>query len=223
MQNSSKKTLLSLSLIIPLILWLFIVGCSDRRRSKNQDTLTIGDKSCPLEGIADSDKDKLSNRLKNRWAFPKESDIDTSFNWENLYQDGGNPRRFDRTKAGRLRGFVAFVTPQNAESCNCNFKDKAFSDIHIHLSPSEEAKDEKWQHIIVEITPRLREIMKVKNEDWSYNNLKKLRGQEIEVEGWLFYDWEHGDKAYLYNGDEQKSWRVSAWEIHPITSLTIFE
>ena len=209
--------------IFLFLLGLFFMGCSDQHRSQNHDTLTIGDKTCPLEGVARSDKDKLSNTLKNRWAFPKGSDIDTSFNWENLFENGGDPRKFDQNKAGKLRGYVAFVTQQNGESCNCNFKDKAFSDLHIHLSPSEEVMSEKWQHVIVEITPRLRELMKLKNEDWSYKNLKKLIGKEVEIEGWLFYDWEHGDKAYLYNGDEQKSWRATVWEIHPITSLKIFE
>ncbi len=211
------------SSICLLLSLLFFIGCSDHRRSKNYNTLTIGDNSCPLEGLADDKDEKRSNELKNRWTLPKESDIDTSFNWENIYQDGRDPKRFDQKKSGRLRGYIALMTEQNAEECNCKIKNKDFYDIHIHLSPSEDVMSEKWQHVIVEITPRLRELMKAKNEDWSYKNLKKLKGKEVEVEGWLFYDWEHGDKAYLYNRDEQKSWRVSVWEIHPITSLKEIE
>jgi hypothetical protein len=202
-------------------LWFVFMGCYNSHRSNNPDTLTIGDNSCPLEGIADSEKDSTSNRLKNRWRLPSDSDIDTSFNWENIYQDGGDPRRFDQQKAGKLRGYVALVTLKKEEECNCNIKDKDFYDIHIHLSPSLEAISQKWQHVIVEVTPRLRKLMNGKNDNFSLKRLKELKkeGIEVEIEGWLFYDWEHGDKAYLYNGDEQKSWRVSAWEIHPITSL----
>ena len=61
--------------------------------------------------------------------------------------------------------------------------------------------------------------MKAQNQDWSYKKLKELKGKEVEVEGWLFYDWEHGDRAFLYSGDKQKSWRATSWEIHPITRL----
>ena len=207
--------------IFPFILWLCIVGCIDHSRPKNYDTLTIGDKSCPVEGTADNEKDSVSNVLKNRWVLPTDSDIDTSFNWENIYAEGEDPRRFNQMKSGKLRGYIALVTLKNAEACNCFIKDKDFYDIHIHLSPSLEAISQKWQHVIVEVTPRLRKLMNGKNDDFSLKSLRELKrtGKEIEVEGWLFYDWEHGDKAYLYNGDEQKSWRVSVWEIHPITSL----
>ena len=196
-----------------------MLGCYGNK-SKNYDTLVVGDKSCPIQGSADNEEDIKRNMLKNRWTFPTVFEIDTNFTWDKLFDEGGDPRLFDQSKAGRLRGYVAFVTQQNAESCNCYFKEKEFSDIHIHIAQNKEALSLKWQHVIVEITPRLRELMKIqKKEDWTLKKLKKLIGKEVEIEGWLFYDWEHGDKAYLYNGDEEKSWRATCWEIHPITSL----
>ena len=220
MPISTHKLFKTFCVIIPFIILAFLSGCY-RNRVENYDTLTIGNKSCPLKGSANSTQDVKSNILKNRWKIPTASNIDTNFTWDTLFEEGDNPRLFDTAKAGRLRGYVAFVTPQKGESCNCDFKDNEFSDIHIHLAQNEEALSLKWQHVIVEVTPRLRELMKLKKEDWTVKNLQKLIGKEVEIEGWLFYDWEHGDKAYLYNGDEQKSWRATCWEIHPITSLKV--
>ncbi len=190
----------------------------------NWDTLTINGKSCGREGTSQNSENKAQSRLKNRWQMPQKNDFDPQFTWENLFADTfENPKKYQQVRAGRLRGYVAYISKSNKESCNCNYREPEFHDYHINMVIDAADYKDKTQHIVVEITPRLREIMKAKGIDWSLEGLKKIRHKEIEVEGWLFYDWDHGDKAYLRTGDAVNSWRATCWEIHPVTSLKILE
>ena len=192
--------------------------------TKNWDTLTINGKNCGMEGTAQKSDDKAQNRLKNRWIMPKYTDFDANFTWENLFGEGDeNPKKYSQSKAARLTGYVAYISKSNKETCNCGFKEPTFHDYHINLVVDPTEYGDKTQHLIVEITPRLREIMKAQGVDWNLDTLKKIRHKRITVEGWLFYDWEHGDKAYLRTGDTTKSWRATCWEIHPVTSLKLLD
>jgi hypothetical protein len=193
-------------------------------KNDNWDILTINGKSCGMEGASQYSEDKAQSRLKNRWKMPKKSDFDPQFTWERLFADTfDNPKKFKQERAGRLRGYVAYISKSNKESCNCYYKEPEFHDYHINMVLDTADYRDKTQHIIVEITPRLREIMKAQGVDWNLNALKKIRHKEIEVEGWLFYDWDHGDKAYLRTGDAVNSWRATCWEIHPVMALKVFQ
>ena len=44
---------------------------------------------------------------------------------------------------------------------------------------------------------RLREIIKIQNQDWSYKTSKKWKGKEVEIESWLFYDWDYGGEHFF--------------------------
>jgi hypothetical protein len=37
----------------------------------------------------------------------------------------------------------------------------------------------------------------------------------VRVSGWLLHDFEYAERA--------SAWRVSAWEIHPVTGLEVWE
>lgn len=205
---------------------IYCTACrSDRKpsvKNKNYDNLQIADNTlCPPEGSANNEEKADQNRLKNRWPPPSVSDIDPAFGWQNLINQDDDRRRFDTKKAGILRGYVIYVTPQKKESCNCHSNDDASIDFHITLAENADDRD-KSHHIIVEITPRLRQIMAEKGIDWSLAHFKSLIGQQIEVQGWLFYDWEHGDAAFNIDPEDirgKKNWRASCWEIHPITDI----
>lgn len=215
-----KRFLLLLIIVATLCLGFYFY----KPKSKNGDILTINGKSCVMEGSAQNSDDKIKNRLKNRWTLPQKKDFDTDFTWVNLFKDGDeNPKKYSQTQAARISGYVAYISKSNKESCNCGFKEPEFHDYHINLVVDSSDYRDKTQHLIVEITPRLREMMKAQGVDWNLNALKKIRHKRIEVEGWLFYDWEHGDKAYLRTGDTTKSWRATCWEIHPVTSLKVLD
>jgi hypothetical protein len=79
--------------------------------------------------------------------------------------------------------------------------------------------------VIIEVTPRLREIMAEQGLNWSTESLNgMIKGVKIQVTGWLFYDSEHQDAAFSNDPDNnigRQNWRATCWEIHPVTSIII--
>ena len=189
-----------------------------------QEILTLPDSSeCGLDGSAKRNNDKALNRLKNRYNFPRKSDIDTSFNWEKINEPTDDRRKFNARRAVILRGYVVSVSIGSVETCNCNSLDPAYRDTHIIFAPNKESKDDKTQYVVAEVTPRMRIMMKEKGIDWSQKALKKLRGHVIELEGWLFYDFKHGERSVKVRPDAESVNRATAWEIHPITRITVLK
>ena len=190
-------------------------------KSVAQDILIMPNGSeCGVEGSAKRKNDKGFNRLKNRYNFPRQSDIDITFNWSKIQEASDDRRKFNARRAAILRGYVVAVSMSNPESCNCNSKESDYRDTHLVLAPDKNSKDDKSQHVIVEITPRIRLLMQQTGQDWSQKALKKLRGKTIEVEGWLFYDYNHGDKSAQIRPNSDEITRATAWEIHPVTRIT---
>lgn len=200
-----------------IILFLSFLGI----KSVAQDILIMPNGSeCGVEGSAKRKNDKGFNRLKNRYNFPRQSDIDITFNWSKIQEASDDRRKFNARRAAILRGYVVSVSMSNPESCNCNSKEPDYRDTHLVLAPDKDSKDDKSQHVIMEVTPRFRLLMQENGQDWSQKALKKLRGKTIEVEGWLFYDYNHGDKSAQIRPDSDEITRATAWEIHPVTRIT---
>ena len=187
-----------------------------------QDIMETDSVSCPMEGSAKRKNDQLLNRLKNRYSIPQASDFDPKFNWEELSIFEDDRAKFDEKKAVILRGYVLRVRMSEKETCNCNSSHPDFRDTHIILTPSREQTGDLNQ-IVVEVTPRMRMLMRKKGIDWSQSALKKLQGRTIEVKGWLMYDIKHGDQSAKIRQKTKGVTRSTAWEIHPITSITIVQ
>jgi hypothetical protein len=183
-----------------------------------QDVLDTEGTPCPMEGNAKRANDQALNRLKNRYKFPQKSDFDATFNWAELAKFEDDTHKFDVKKAAILRGYVLRVRMSEQETCNCKSKNPDFRDTHITLTPSQDQKGVLDQ-VIIEVTPRMRFLMKQKGIDWSQDALKKLVGRTIEVEGWLFYDYKHGDQSAKVKQKTKGVTRSSAWEIHPVTQI----
>jgi hypothetical protein len=81
--------------------------------------------------------------------------------------------------------------------------------------------------VIVEVTPRLRKQMKEKGVDWSTKALAHdtdgIKGKWVEVTGWLLFDFAHTDGAENTSPGKAGNWRVTCWEIHPVTSLKVLD
>jgi hypothetical protein len=128
--------------------------------------------------------------------------------------------KFSVEKGVVLRGYVLRVTMAGAETCNCNSKTPDFRDTHIIITPNE-TQTGVTNQVVIEVTPRMRAIMATKGVDWSQAALRKMRGKMIEVEGWLFYDYNHGNQSAKVRQKTKGVTRSTAWEIHPITRLAL--
>ncbi len=65
-------------------------------------------------------------------------------------------------------------------------------------------------------------MMSRKGADWITKELRKtFLGRRVKIKGWLFFDIAHKDASENTNPGRTKNWRATAWELHPVTSITI--
>jgi len=186
--------------------------------------------SCKMEGTATSHKYKEENRKKNRYSIPHSNQFDSTITFEEILQPGNDINRFDENKAIIITGWVLNVVPSGEETCNCDSTSNNLKDVHIEIVPTENTTSRR-KVIYVEITPRLRrrifdQLNVLMNVQRTANGLltNKLRGKQISVEGWLFFDDHHKHQAWNTdptNTNDNK--RASVWEIHPITKIEIID
>jgi hypothetical protein len=180
---------------------------------------------CPREGLTNRENTKILNFKKNRYEIPKKSDIDANVTMETLTERGNDEERFDENKAATIEGYILKVTNTGKETCNCKAKEKENQDVHIVMVKKMSNKSNKY-HVIVEITPRLRERIFTKLGVESNKELKKLiTGKKVKITGWLLFDEEHTENSYNINprGKKKTIWRATCWEIHPITDIEIVD
>jgi hypothetical protein len=163
--------------------------------------------------------------LKNRYKSPETPDFNTQVTMQALLRPGSDLNRFSKKKAARLVGFVNDVkSGGRKETCNCGERkiDDCDTHLEISLSPNAEPKE----RIVVEVTPRLRFLMKQEGIDWrtgtlASNSQKKIKGKWVEVKGWLLFDTMHVNEAENTHPGNPDNWRATCWEIHPVTSLRV--
>ena len=57
---------------------------------------------------------------------------------------------------------------------------------------------------------------------WSEQTLQaQLVGRWCEFEGWLYFDAGHDEESENIAPDNPENWRATAWEIHPVTKITV--
>jgi hypothetical protein len=165
-----------------------------------------------------SAKGKTLNEKKNRYVGPTAAEIDTQVTLAAMLAPGDDVDRFDESKGGTITGFVVDVKVGGKETCNCGAVKPIDRDTHIDLALSEHAPS--TQHVIVEVTPRLRAKM---GSGWTTEELSNpqtgIKGKWVEVSGWLLFDVMHINEAENTNPGDSHNWRATCWEIHPITSI----
>ena len=176
---------------------------------------------CGLNGTARSAALKRLNQLKNRYAVPRESDIDRSITLGAMLAPGDDRSRWSSASAAEITGYVLDVKPGGPETCNCGKKDALHSDTHIELVLH--ATDTSLsQTVVVEVTPRLRAMVLKNGTDWSTNSLRRqFRHKWITIRGWMLFDSQHANAAENTNPAGAKDWRATAWEIHPVTAIRL--
>lgn len=204
------------------MIFICFAGCTAQNTNEKNEQVK-NDSLCPLEGNAQSQRIRDLNKLKNRDQIPTEKDFDNSVTLQKILQTGNDVKRWNTSKAARIKGYVYDVKTGGVETCNCKTKDKSIRDTHIEivLDPMNETKSKRF---IVEITPRLREQMKKQGVNWSTNAIRdKFLGRWVLVEGWMFFDEEHDSQSENTSPNRESNWRATAWEIHPITKLEVID
>ena len=123
-----------------------------------------------------------------------------------------------------LEGFVALAKDGGQEGVNC--KSSTRLDTHIELvgTDSEDPSTNRSTHVIAEVTPWFHDAFPA----WStqalctyasycqgYTGAEQHAPRKIRVYGYLFFDEAHATGA--------DNWRGTAWEVHPITKVEVFE
>ncbi len=176
---------------------------------------------CGMDGTAKGASLKKLNQLKNRYTAPSASKLNHSITLAALLAPGNDTKRWSSTSAAEVTGYIIEVKPGGPETVNCGKKDLIHADAHIDLVLTPTASSGS-QRVIVEVTPRMRTIMRANGTDWSTTTLrKKILHKWIKVRGLMLFDTQHPNAAENTNPGGTKNWRATAWEIHPITSLQV--
>jgi len=144
------------------------------------------------------------------------------------------------TTAATITGYVVKVQKGGVETCNCHATDPAKMDTHIdvvadpkyavphfvkvktrHGNIIKKDANEKY-HMIVEVTPRVRDQQRRKGVDWSTDTLKqRLTHRWVRFSGWLLFDSLHIQEAENTNPGDKLNWRATCTEIHPTFGIEI--
>ncbi len=158
------------------------------------------------------------NLLKNRDTPP--GTVNPAITLSALLQPGSDTSRFVSNNGAEFEAIIYDVLVGGVETANCHATDALNRDTHIelvldatHIAPS--------QRIIAEVTPRWRAAMAASGVDWSTTALTALKGRRVRLRGWMLYDFEHAGESENTAPGRVGNWRASAWEIHPITALTV--
>ena len=182
-------------------------------------TLWLGlTQNCPSEGIALTSRARQLHRLKNRTALPQAADFDSRITLAELLKPGDDTNRWSTDRAARIQGEVIDVEHAGSEATNC------FSpwdrDIHVLIATRKGAS--KSEHVVLEVTPPIEDWARAQGMDWSEKTLQaQLIGRWIEFEGWLYFDVGHAEESENIAPGNPDNWRATAWEIHPITKITV--
>jgi len=167
-------------------------------------------RNCPDVGIALTANARNLHRLKNRTTIPEAADFDSRVTLDALLQPGDDSSRWSNDRAARVQGQVIDVAYARPEATNCF--NPCRRDIHIVMAKQNGAA--KTEQVVVEVTPNLRES--------SEQTLQaQLVGHWCEFEGWLYFDAGHAEESENINPQRPDNWRATAWEIHPVTKITI--
>lgn len=179
--------------------------------------LVLG-QNCPSVGIALTSRARDLHRLKNRTSFPQASDFDTSVSLEALLQPGNDTNRWSTNRAARIQGEVIDVAYAGSEAANCFSPCRR--DIHINVATRKGVT--LREQVVVEVTPKLSDWASQQGMDWTEEALRaQLIGHWCEFEGWLYFDAGHAEESENISPGKPGNWRATAWEIHPVTKITV--
>lgn len=175
-------------------------------------------RNCPDGGIALTASARYLHHLKNRTAFPQATDFDPRVTLDALLQPGDDTSRWSNDRAARVQGQVIDVAYARPEATNCYSPCRR--DVHILIANHTGAM--KTEQVVLEVTPNLREWATKQGINWSAESFQsQLVGHWCEFEGWLYFDAGHAEESENIHPQRPGNWRATAWEIHPVTKITV--
>src|SRR5215467_7930807 len=176
---------------------------------------------CGMEGDARSLGVRALDRLKNRYRQPSPQQIDSRITLAAILAPGSDISRWKVKEGAEITGCVWDVKRGGVEGTNCHARDDADRDTHIELVIDPMHSDSSTR-MIVEVTPRLRYIMRERGTDWSIRAVRdQFLGRWVKVRGWMLFDSEHKGESENTAPGRPRNWRATAWEIHPVTSIQV--
>jgi hypothetical protein len=160
-------------------------------------------------------------RLKNRYTQPSPRQIDSAITLEAILAPGNDISRWKIKEGAEIVGYVWDVKRGGIEATNCRARDDADRDTHIELvlDPINEVRSRR---VIVEVTPRWRYIMRERGADWSTRGLRdRFLDRWVQIRGWMLFDSKHQRESENTAPGRAGTWRATAWEIHPVTSMEV--
>jgi hypothetical protein len=150
--------------------------------------------------------------------LPRSDDFDERATLEALLEPGDDRNRWSESRAARIEGYVVGVSQGGIEAANCYSLRRRDTHIYVARTPNAQPRE----RVVVEVTPRLREWAQRQGYDWSESALERaLIGRWCRIEGWMLFDWEHAQESENLSPGNEQNWRATAWEIHPVTSITV--
>jgi hypothetical protein len=202
MTRITRRTLLIVVIVVAALVVIWIVLA----------------RNCPDVGIALTANARNLHRLKNRTAIPRGADFESGLTLDALLQPGDDSSRWSNDRAARVQGQVLDVAYARPEATNCF--NPCRRDIHIVIAKQNGAA--KTEQVVVEVTPNAREWAAQQGVDWSEQRLQaQLVGHWCEFEGWLYFDAGHAEESENIHPQRPDNWRATAWEIHPVTKITV--
>lgn len=200
MVRNRRSLLVGIVVVVVLVSWLILAL------------------NCPSAGIGITGRTRQLHRLKNRTAIPQAADFEERVTLDALLQRGDDSSRWSTDRAARVQGLVVDVAHAGTEAANCF--NPCRRDIHILIANRKEAP--KSEQVVLEVTPNLRDWAAAQGIDWSEQTLKEqLIGRWCEFEGWLYFDAGHAEESENIAPGNPENWRGTAWEVHPITKITV--
>ena len=185
--------------------------------------LGLGAAGVPASALAKhSDQHRYLTEQKNRTDIPRRYEPLTFAEFlalpaipERYTASEWDTVRAQTQRSVRLEGYIAEVI-QAADGATYG-RPPDQGDLHVHLRAARQPQcgvgGSRNQQLVTEVTPHFQPP----KTDWSYEALLGLcrRQVRVRISGWLLHDYPHVKDV--------GNWRASAWEIHPVTDIEVWD